>query len=557
MNAPARQLGAESAPLARQIFDRFEELKSDRNQRAGELDAVARIYRPQRAGFHGSTGDRNQWNLHELFNSTTLVAAGNLTASLYSTLCNPANDWFQATTLDRDLAEWHTVKEWLDIVSRRMLASFSPGVSNFYSSAVTWLADVPVLGTGFMISDEGRGRTKLIDTCISPADAVFSVDADGMADELIVERWLSPMAAARFYGAENLPPRLRDKAAAGKTNERTRFIQAIQPNDDYTPGRLGTKGMPYVSTHVSEDGMALVKQGGMREQPFAVPRWDTDGANPWGRGLGYLTLASGRKLQAITRDNLSAGALAAKPPMGTVGTRAIKEGAKIAPGAFLHGAISHSGQQLVRPITTFNGLPITAEQERQSKEEVENAWHAQLLSLVGRTGLGPLEVIERMEERLRLQAPFLGRTQTEGLAFVLERRFGLLFRAGQFPPPPPEMANQPLEIRFTSVAALAQRAQEGVAAARLLEDTYKLAGAQPDPAAAADVWDNVDTDRALGVLAEARGAPASMLRSPEQREARRQQRAQAAQAQQMMAMAQQGAAAAKDLSAAMGPEGAM
>jgi hypothetical protein len=562
MNAPVRltgAIGAENSALAKTIFARFEELKGDRNHRAHEMEAVARIYRPQRQGFIGTTGRRDDFNLHELFNSTTLVAAGNLTASLYSTMCNPANDWFEATTLDQDLAEWHGVKDWLGTVSRRMLMSFAPAVSNFYSSAVPWASDTPVLGTGFMISDEGSGRRRLIDTCISPADVVFGVDADGLADELVVERWLTPVQAARFYGIEALPPKLRERAAQGKADMRTRFLQAIQPNDDFTPGRLGVKGMPFVSTHVSEDGMAVTRQAGYHEQAFGVSRWDVDGSNPWGRGLGYLTLASGRKLQAMTRDNLSAGALAAKPPMGTTGTRAVKEGMKIAPGAWLHGAISHTGQRLMQPVVTSNGLPITAEMERQAKEEVENAWHAQLLTLVGRTGLGNLEVIERMEERLRLQAPYLGRMQHEGLAVMLERRFGLMFRAGQFPPPPPELKGQPLDIRFTSVAALAQRAQEGVAAARLLEDTYKLAGAQSDPQAAAEVWDNVDTDRTLAVLAEARGAPSVMLRSPEQIAERRQARAQAAQAQQMMAMAAQAAAAGKDAAGAMAqlapPEG--
>ncbi|GAB1361817.1 hypothetical protein MASR1M32_10530 [Rhodobacter sp.] len=231
--------------------------------------------------------------------------------------------------------------------------------------------------------------------------------------------------------------------------------------------------------------------------------------------------------------------------------RAVPADMKLAPGARLHGAISHAGQQLMRPVITTNTLPISADMEKAAREEVENAWHAQLLSLVGRTGLGNLEVIERNEERLRLQAPYIGRMQNEGLSVELERRFGIMFRAGQFPPPPPEMKNQPLDIRFTSVAALAQRAQEGVAASRLLEDTYKLAGAQGDPAAMAEVWDNVDTDRALAVLAEARGAPTVMLRSPDAVAQRRAQRAQAAQAQQMMAMAQQAAAAGKDAAGAM------
>ena len=355
--------------------------------------------------------------------------------------------------------------------------------------------------------------------------------------------------------------KLRDLAVAGKADSRSRFLQAIQPNDAFVPGRWDAKGKPFLSTHVSEDGMAVVKQGGMYEQNFAIPRWDVDGANPWGHGLGYLTLASGRKLQAQARDNLQAGSLAARPPMGTVGTKGLREGAKMAPGAFLHGAISHTGQQLVRPITTFNGLPISADMERATVEEVEAGWLAQLLTLANRTGLGNLEVIERMEERLRLHAPYLGRMQTEGLSFVLERRFRVLTRAGQLPPPPPELKGQPLEVRYTSVAALAQKAAEGVATRRLVNDLTALAAAQPSPDQAQAVWDNVNVDNIAAILADTGGAPSRAVRAPEDREAIRAARAQQVQAQQAMLMAAQGAAAAKDGAAAMQvmqpPEGGM
>ena len=362
------------------------------------------------------------------------------------------------------------------------------------------------------------------------------------------------MQAARYYGADNLPQKVREKLGrdAGSRPdqvERLTYIQAVQPNDEYTPGRLGPKGKPWLSTHVCMEMATVVKQGGMYEPNFSAPRWDVDGNEAFGRGLGYLTLAAGTKLQAMTRDNLQAGALAARPPMGTTGTRSMRRDAKIAPGAFLHGAVSHTGQQLVRPMFTFNGLPITIEQEKHAKEEVENGWHAALLSLTGRTGLGNLEVIERMEERLRLNAPFLGRMQSEGLTAVLERRFAMLFRAGQIPDPPKEMAGKPLEMKFTSVAAMAQKSQEGVAVARILEDAYKLASSNPSQADA--VWDKVDIDASMDVLAEARGAPATIMRSPEEVQRRREERAKQIEQERMMAMMQQGAGAAKDAAGAM------
>lgn len=550
MTPAPRAIGSEQSSVAKLILDRYDELKVDKNQRAPEMEAVARIYRPQRQGFATSTDKRDSYNLHDLFNSKSLIAAQNMGANLYSTICGDGNDWFQATTPDPERAADPEAKIYLDTVSARMLRSFGPGLSTFYAAAVPWCADVSALGTACMVSDEGTTRRRLVDTCVSPASFVFAVDVDGMADELHVERWLTAVQAARFYGAENLPAKIREAALQGKQDIRYRFIQAIQPNDSYTPGSFGPKGRPFISTHVCEEGRAVVRQLGMYEQNFAIPRWDVDGENPWGRGLGYLTLASGRKLQAQTRDNLQAGALMARPPIGTVGTKALREGAKLAPGAFLHGAVSHTGQQLVRPIMTGNGLPVTAEMERQTVEEVESGWLAQLLTLSNRTGLGNLEVIERMEERLRLHSPFLGRMQTEGLSFILERRFKMLLRAGQLPPPPKVLQNQPLEIRYTSVAALAQKAAEGVATRRLVQDLTALAAAQGTPEAQQEVWDNANSDEIAMILADSGGAPARAIRAPQDREARRKQRAdQLAQQQALAAMAQT-AGAAKDAAGA-------
>jgi hypothetical protein len=210
---------------------------------------------------------------------------------------------------------------------------------------------------------------------------------------------------------------------------------------------------------------------------------------------------------------------------------------KMAPGSYLHGAISHTGQQLVRPIFTFNGLPVTLDMAQQSIEEVEKGWLSALLTLQGRTGLNNLEVMERQEERLRLSAPNLGRTQGEGIAVILDRRFSIMWRAGQIPPPPAAMRGQPTDIEYTSVAALAQKAQDGVAVSRVLQDTAELSKVHPDPES---VWDGIDTDYAQKVLVEARGAPEKVARSAEDIEARRQARAEERQAAQAMEMAQQG-----------------
>ncbi len=531
-------IGQEDNSVAKAIIDRNEQMKSKKQRRTKELGLIASLYRPQRVGFDGAS--RDHANLSQLFNSTTQQSANQASASIFSTLANPANRWFRVTTPDPDLREQRDVKIWHDLVTNRMLASFRPAVSNFYQAAVPWVSDCSVLGTGFMVEDEGAGRHRIHDKAINPVDANFAVDAAGFADELIVPTMLTAIQAARFYGYENLPPKIQELANQNSeraNTERHLYLQAYQPNDDYTPGQIGRGGQKFLSTHVCVDEKAVVRQKGTYDQAFFIPRWDADDfEDPWGRGLGYQNLASAIKLQVQEQQNQQAGALAARPPVGTPGARAAR-GMQMSPGKFLHGAISHQGNQLVRPIFTFNGLPVTLDMARQTIEEVEKGWASAMLSLQGRTGLDRLEVIERQEERLRLHAPYLGRMQVEGIAPALERRFGLLYRAGQIPPAPEVLRGQALDIEYTSVAALAQKAQEGLAVSRVLIDTAELAKSHPRPE---EVWDAVDTDYAQKVLVEARGAPERVMRSAEDIAAARAARAEQLQQAQAMEMAQQG-----------------
>ena len=58
------------------------------------------------------------------------------------------------------------------------------------------------------------------------------------------------------------------------------------------------------------------------------------------------------------------------------------------------------------------------------------------------------EVIQRTEEKMRLMGPVVGRTQTELLGPMLQRVFGLLYRAGKLPPPPPHMLQRGFKLKI-------------------------------------------------------------------------------------------------------------
>ena len=100
------------------------------------------------------------------------------------------------------------------------------------------------------------------------------------------------------------------------------------------------------------------------------------------------------------------------------------------------------------------------------------------------------------------------------------------------------------QIEYHSEITRAQKAGEGVGIMRTVEAITPIA--QIDPT----VLDRFDADEALKRLADINGVPSSVLRSDEQVSAMREGRAQQEQAQQLLAAADVGASAAKNMAQA-------
>jgi hypothetical protein len=148
----------------------------------------------------------------------------------------------------------------------------------------------------------------------------------------------------------------------------------------------------------------------------------------------------------------------------------------------------------------------------------------------------------------RLLGPTLGRFQSEFLNPLIERVFGIMFRANAFLPAPQIISGQNIDVEFIGPLARSQRMEEATAVERLYELAMQLA--QADPA----VLDIINSDVAIRMRAELLGVPKTVLRGPDEvaqiRQTREQiaaQQMQAEQAQQMANAMQSNARAAKDL----------
>ena len=532
---------------AQQDISRWTELKTDRSQHEQMWEDIARLFHPQRGGF-GLTDPAGR-TLEKPLSSAPIHAHSNFAAGLYGTLTNPANQWCGLSTNDPDDMVNHEHRLWLDTASARVLASFQPSVSTFYTAAQQIYSDLAAFGNAAQYDEIVVSDRKILDITVSLSEIVLEIDAFGLVVEVVRRFMLTPeQAVAMFRHADDqMPPKLKELADKG---DRTRhaFYHRVGRNDTFRKGRLGPDGKRWYSRYSTECEMALIRVKGYDEMPFYAPRWDVDTGHTYGTGPAFAALASARLHHRMTDATIRAAQRAADPTILAPDRGDWPLNGKIRPGEVVYGAMNLQGKQMLQPLDVAGRLQLTLQERQEVMQEIRDAFHYSLMNLAGRTGMTATEVMAITEERQRLWAPHQGRVQEEYLAPKVARRFAMLWKAGQIPPPPPGLAGKELQVIYKSAAAAAQRSVEGNAVLRILQDITPLA--QISPEAAQRLGDRLDPDGALEILIEARGAPARLIRSREEADARteaRQQQQQAAQTAQMM---QAGTGMVKDLASA-------
>ena len=184
----------------------------------------------------------------------------------------------------------------------------------------------------------------------------------------------------------------------------------------------------------------------------------------------------------------------------------------------------------VKPLQIGSNWQITDMKENQLRTAIRQAFYSDQLQLQEGPQMTATEVQVRYELMQRLLGPTLGRFQTEFLNPLIERVFGIMFRAGALMPAPEVIQDTTIDVEYVGPLARSQRMEEAVAIERLY--TLAMNIAQVDPA----IMDNIDHDNAIRMRAKLLGVPKTVLRGKDQVD---EMRAAQAEAQQQAAMAQQ------------------
>lgn len=466
------------------------------------------------------------------FDSAPLYAKDDFVGGLFTEAINPAERWFELGIEDKDLQAWGPVKQHLWDRAAVHFASLDPAVSNFYLQAPAWFADLASFGPGFMAQEEMVGQGKIIDRALPIREMFKDVDANGDTDTLHREFMLTARQAQGKWGSR--APNMRD-------DEKALFVQALYPNPQYIPGRLGARGMPWASCFCSPDKKDFSAEGGYFELPVHEIQWKQRSGRPWPSGPGHKARADINMLNEVQRSGLTALQFEAEP-MWLVHDENVMTAADIYPSSIIGGSLSEAGKPLAQPMPRGENLSLQQSERNELRSAIREAFYFSLFQLINRPQMTATEFTGWKTEKLKLLAPHLVCIH-RGLGGYIARRDGILSRAGAFNriPMPPELANNPIRVKFISPFAQAQKATKAQSAMQIGNAAVALQPVFPQAS------DNLNGDNLMRAIADGLSPDPSFVNDPRDVQSMRQQRAAAQQEQQQVEQAAQKASIVADV----------
>lgn len=475
----------------------------------------------------------------KIFDGTTTDAARTLSSSVQSGM-TPANSlWFGMDVAQAAEEEKRWLSDSAEIIWENIHAS------NFDAAAFEGLLDVVCAGWCALHIDQDREKGGYLFD-LWPISGVFcsASKPGGKIDSVYRTYKLTAEQAVAEFGEGNVSETTR-KLAKDKPQELIEFVHAIYPRTTHMVGARLAKNMPIASCKIEVSAKKLVSESGYHEMPVVVPRWMMIPDSVYATGPVMDALPDARTLNEMVRMDLAAADLAIAGMWiaeddGVLNPRTVKVGPR--------KIIVANSVDSMKPLQSGSNFNYSDSRITRLQAAIRKTLMADQLQAQDGPAMTATEVHVRVNLIRQLLGPVYGRLQTEYLQPLIERCFGIAYRAGILGQAPESLSGRPYTVRYLSPLARAQKLEEVNAIDQYVAGCSMAAQAQAQAGQQPDAMDNVDLDAAARFRGEALGVPSSVIRSEADRDKVREERAAAQQAaqqqQQQMAMQQMAGQAA-------------
>lgn len=540
-----------TSPLSKRgrLLSLFTEMKNERSSFIQHWRELAEFIRPRKPRFTYTDVNRGERRSQKIIDCTGTFAARTLASGMQSGITSPARQWFKLSHPDPDINDRPAVKEWLHVVTQRMYVVLTR--SNFYNSLIEVYDDLGTFGSAAMSILEDD--EKVIHTePYAIGSYCLGVDHKRKVQLFAREYQLKVWQIVQKYGVTN-PDKpdwnnidwSRISLAVARMWDAKDYEKLVPIVDMIVPNfgiggtydgvsmRSADKRYQRCVFEVATDGEKILECSGFDEFPIMAPRWSVTGEDIYATDCpGMTALGDVKMLQHGEKKAMKAIDKMIDPPL--TGPTTLKRVRVTTLPSDITYANVREGEMGLRPtyLVNFNLEQLEAKQS-QVRQRIERAFFADLWLMISqseamqqRADVTAREIEERHEEKFVVLGPVLERLNEDLLDPGIERVFNIMQRRGLFPPPPPELENNDLEVEYLSIMAQAQK-MVGLTG---IERTASFVGgfAQVNP----DALDVFNFDEAVAQYGDMAGIPPNLINPKEEVQATRAARAKAAAAQQ-------------------------
>ena len=375
----------------------------------------------------------------------------------------------------------------------------------------------------------------------------ISTDARGRVNTLYREFMLPVYAAVKEFGYENCSGRVRDLFDKHQWDEWVKITNAIEPREERDYSKRDNLNMPFRSIYFETDSMEESKplrETGFRSFPALVGRWVVTGGDIYGNSPGMEALGDLRQLQQEQLRKSQAIDYQSNPPV-IIPTDMKDEESSIVPGGVLYVGNTQQAQTIRSAFDVRLDIQALLLDIQDTRQRINEAFYKDIFLMLTTTGTDRMtatEVAERHEEKMLMLGPVLDRLNNEILDPLISLVFERMIMLGLVPPLPAELDNVGINVDYISILAQSQKAITTNAVDRFMSNLGVLAGMK------GDILDKVDFDYWADYYADSLGIDTKLIVPGKQVALIRQKRAEAQAQQQQMAMAEQAAKVASDIS---------
>lgn len=554
MNATKKKRSeSDKDPVAEDIIRRCQSAESARSSWDTLWQSLADYVQPRKSQITTKKTEDVEGYTDEIYDTTVIRANLTLAAGQLNYL-TPANDrWFSFDAPEGVKGNGDAATKWFGQCTE--IAMREIAMSNFYLEVHEFYLDRGGFGTAALHCEEGK-RTTL--NFSKPDVGTFSVfeNDEGVVDTIFRRFKLTARQAVQKFGLENVGVKIAkcyEDENSKKMDDKFEFIHAIYPREEdaRVSGKFDGPNKPIASVYVCVEDRYVVRNSGYDEMPTQVSRYLKWGDSAYGYCPAIDALPTVKQVNFIEKNLDALAEIAAFPrvlmPEGMDGEADLR-----AAGITLFDP--NQPNAVPKVWGTEGRYDIGKERVETKQKAIEQAFHVDLFRMFAEIDkqMTAYEAMQRVAEKLVQFSPTFARLTTETLNPMLQRIFGILFRAGKFPDPPPEVyvptaAGVGLaapQVVYTSRVALAIKALENRAFIEFMQIIGPVVQLRPD------VLDNFDLDEAARLLATNLALPTKIVRDSDDVAADRAVRAQQAAQAQATEAAPKLAKAAKDASAA-------